>query len=200
MTGASRSIVAAAALLLAVSAPGTASATGAAGHAKEAFSGREHIAAGRPALAPFAYVQFCKKNPEQCRAPGGPEAVAATPEALDELARINGAVNRAIRPAGDRREGGLADRWELDPAEGDCEDYALSKRDRLVKAGWPAAALRLAVVRTSWGEGHAVLVVRTDKGDLVLDNLTDRVKPWRKTGLQFVKIQSGDKPKVWYAL
>ncbi|MNL69638.1 hypothetical protein D3C87_1945270 [compost metagenome] len=58
----------------------------------------------------------------------------------------------------------------------------------------------MAVARTRSGEGHAVLVVKTSKGDLVLDNRSSAIKPWRSTDLRWVKIQSGDNPKRWFAM
>jgi predicted transglutaminase-like cysteine proteinase len=80
-----------------------------------------------------------------------------------------------IRPAG---EAGDRDRWEADVAAGDCEDYALTKRRKLIALGWSARALRIAVARTASVEGHAVLVVATSQGDLVLDNCTMAVRGW----------------------
>jgi predicted transglutaminase-like cysteine proteinase len=36
-------------------------------------------------------------------------------------------------------------------------------------------------------------MVRTDRGDLILDNKTNAVLPWRQTGYDFVK-REGDGP------
>ena len=58
---------------------------------------------------------------------------------------------------------------------GDCEDYVLEKRRELMHKGLSASDLLITVVRKPDGEGHAMLTVRTDKGDFVLDNLTDAV-------------------------
>jgi len=92
------------------------------------------------------------------------------------------------------RDGG--DTWSVDPAYGDCEDYAMTKRSHLIHMGVPASALRIAYVKTSWGEGHAVLVVRTDSGELVLDNLTRAILPIQQTGLRVVSM-SGANPSRW---
>ena len=46
----------------------------------------------------------------------------------------------------------------------------LLKRRMLMQAGWPREALLITVVRDKKGEGHAVLTVKTDKGDFILDN------------------------------
>jgi predicted transglutaminase-like cysteine proteinase len=52
-------------------------------------------------------------------------------------------------------------------------------------------------VRKPDGEGHAVLTVRTDKGDFILDNLTDKVRQWDQTGYRFLKRQAEDHTGRW---
>lgn len=153
-------------------------------------------------LAPMGHVVFCLRHADECRSdPGGdPGPVELTPERLALLERVNGEVNRTIRPRPDRRGPGVIDQWSLAPETGDCEDYALTKRHRLQAEGWPAAALRLATTRTRDGEGHAVLVVRTAAGDLVLDNRTGTILPWTATDLSWISIQSGTDPRLWHGL
>ncbi len=51
----------------------------------------------------------------------------------------------------------------------------------------PISDLLITVVRQMNGEGHAVLTVRTDRGDYVLDNLELRVKPWNETSYDYLK-------------
>jgi len=55
------------------------------------------------------------------------------------------------------------------------------------------------VVIDEIGEGHAVLMVRTDRGDLILDNKTNAVLPWQRTGYSFVK-REGQDGKAWVSL
>src|SRR2546421_256375 len=83
---------------------------------------------------------------------------------------------------------------------GDCEDYALLKRRLLTQAGWPRQALLMTVVRDKRGDGHAVLTVKSDKGEFVLDNQNEDVLLWSETGYRFVKRQSQTDPNVWIAL
>jgi predicted transglutaminase-like cysteine proteinase len=83
---------------------------------------------------------------------------------------------------------------------GDCNDYAVTKRHALLRSGLPAKTLRLSTVRTSSGTGHLVLVVVTTMGDLVLDNLTDAIRPWRSTDYHWLKIQSANDAKVWFTV
>jgi len=82
--------------------------------------------------------------------------------------------------------------------QGDCEDFALTKRKKLIEMGWSSRSLRIAVALTGRGEGHAVLIAKTSEGDLVLDNRTSAIKDWRRTDLQLVMLQSKDNPQQWY--
>jgi Bacterial transglutaminase-like cysteine proteinase BTLCP len=97
-------------------------------------------------------------------------------------------------------EGVLAEKWLINPASGDCNDYAVSKRFELLKRGWPARALLLSEVRTAWGEGHLVLIVRTSVGDLVLDNLTPQIRPWTRAPYHWVRMQTPNNPNFWASL
>jgi predicted transglutaminase-like cysteine proteinase len=70
----------------------------------------------------------------------------------------------------------------------------------LIDAGWPREALLITVVRDKKGEGHAVLTVKTDKGEFILDNQNENVVAWTETGYRFVKRQSQGDPNVWVSL
>jgi predicted transglutaminase-like cysteine proteinase len=87
-----------------------------------------------------------------------------------------------------------------DRGVGDCEDYVLEKRRRLNQFGISLADLLITVVRKPDGEGHAVLTVRTSKGDYILDNLTDKVRPWNQTGYRFLKRQAADNTGRWVSI
>jgi predicted transglutaminase-like cysteine proteinase len=141
--------------------------------------------------APLGYQLMCLKSPQECKG-GGASSVAATEDVLQTLKRVNVQVNRAIRPRNDRG----ADVWTASATSGDCEDYVLAKRRALVKAGISASALRIAYVKTRRGEGHAILVVKTSRGDLVLDNLNGSVRPLSQSGYRIVSI-SGANPMNW---
>jgi predicted transglutaminase-like cysteine proteinase len=96
---------------------------------------------------------------------------------------------------------GMIDRWNYpDDGYGDCEDYVLLKRRMLMQAGWPRQALLITVVRDHNDEGHAVLTVKTDKGEFILDNQTQDILLWSETGYHFIKRQSQTDPNVWVSL
>ena len=89
--------------------------------------------------------------------------------------RINKWVNEPIKPMTDLEHWGVVEKWSYpDDGYGDCEDYVLLKRRMLIQAGWPREALLITVVRDKKGEGHAVLTVKTDKGEFILDNQNPR--------------------------
>ena len=83
---------------------------------------------------------------------------------------------------------------------GDCEEYVLEKQRELRNAGLAVSNLLITVLRRSNGEGHAVLTVRTDKGDYVLDNLNDKVVEWHKTDYTYLKIQSSRDSGRWVSI
>ncbi|ADZ70062.1 hypothetical protein SL003B_1634 [Polymorphum gilvum SL003B-26A1] len=169
--------------------------------AARAEPGRFMAMAGS-ASAPVGHKVFCTENPQACR--GGtdsPVVVKLTRERWDDLIRINDAVNAEIRPVTDQELYGVAEYWTYpDAGAGDCEEFALEKQRRLARAGWPASALLLAVVKDLKNEGHAVLIVRTDQGDIVLDNQIEAVLPWYSTPYRFVKRQSTTQPARWTAI
>lgn len=159
--------------------------------------GIEFLVARQATLAPFAFVKFCRANPADCSRSSGPAIAELTNGREYQLRQVNRQVNRSIKPV---NEIGSRDVWEANVKQGDCEDFALTKRRMLISLGWSPRALRIAVTRTASGEGHAVLVVKTSKGDLVLDNRTSAIKGFKRTDLSWVKIQSGDNPRMWHAL
>ena len=76
----------------------------------------------------------------------------------------------------------------------------LLKRRMLMQAGWPRQALLITVVRDRQGDGHAVLTVKTDEGEFILDNQNPEIVLWSETGYHFVKRQSQTDPNNWIAL
>lgn len=161
-------------------------------------AGSEFHRASVAVLAPLSAVRFCMVVPDDCAPAVRAHAVVPfTPKLQDTIAATNAAVNGGIKPAPGRAALGRLQAWTVSPADGNCNDYAITKRHHLLKAGLPAGALLLAMVRTSAGESHLVLVVRSGVGDLVLDNLTADILPWEQTGYRLIKRQSPAGPLSW---
>ena len=153
------------------------------------------------AQPPYGFVRFCEVQQEECAAGIIDDArFQATPERLSELDDVNRTVNHDIEPATDMEIYGVNELWTLPAKRGDCEDFALLKRHRLIERGWPAGALLMTVVRDEKNEGHAVLTARTSQGDFVLDNKVESVRLWNQTPYHFVMRQSYLDPKVWVSL
>jgi len=159
------------------------------------------IIEGSPALAPFQHVRFCLRYPSDCQSnPTETDRITLNAENIELLKRVNRTVNATIVSTIKSYGPELADGWSIAPSMGDCNDYAVTKRHALLRSGLPAKTLRLSTVRTSSGTGHLVLVVVTTMGDLVLDNLTDAIRPWRSTDYHWLKIQSANDAKVWFTV
>ena len=150
-------------------------------------------------MAPLSFVQFCMVYGQECAAQGEPDAlIRLTPEVLAQIERVNREVNRSIRPVS--KAGDALEAWRIAPASGDCNDFAVTKRHRLVALGLPSSALLLATAMTTWGEGHLLVVLRTEEGDLVLDNLVETIRPWNSTGYRWLARQSSQHPRHWEAV
>ncbi len=153
------------------------------------------------APAPYGFVAFCERAPDECAANGAFDArFDGSPARLSELDQINRLVNQRIAPATDLELYGIVEHWTLPSDKGDCEDYALLKRQMLIKRGWPTSALLMTVVRDEQGDGHAVLTARTLQGDYILDNKRTDIRPWHQTGYRYVMRQSFVDPRLWMAL
>jgi predicted transglutaminase-like cysteine proteinase len=160
---------------------------------------RTPILEASPILAPFQHVRFCLRYPADCKSdPKENERIALNDETAQLIDRVNRDINASIIPIAKGYGSNIEDGWTISPATGDCNDYAVTKRHELLQEGLPAKALRLSVVKTSSGIGHLVLVLMTNKGDLVLDNLTETIKPWQKTNYHWLKIQSVTDARLWY--
>jgi predicted transglutaminase-like cysteine proteinase len=160
------------------------------------------ISIGSEAKPPIGWVQFCSDNAGECDVQrGGALDVVLSAKAWSDLVRVNRWANDHIQPVTDLEHWGVVERWDY-PTDGygDCEDYVLLKRQMLMKAGWPASALLVTVVRDKKGDGHAVLTVKTDKGEFILDNQNESIVLWSETGYRFVKRQSQVDPNAWVAL
>jgi predicted transglutaminase-like cysteine proteinase len=160
------------------------------------------VAVGAAARPPIGWLEFCAEHAHECQTrPAEPRDIVLSTKLWKDLVRINKRVNESIRPVTDLEHWGVAERWNYpDDGYGDCEDYVLLKRRMLMQAGWPRQALLITVVRDKRGYGHAVLTVRTDKGEFILDNQNPEILLWADTGYRFVKRQSQSDPNVWVVL
>ena len=163
-----------------------------------AEAGATVLSAARPIAA---WVAFCQSYPGECAVDRAePARIALTPAAWTAIVSVNRRVNKTIQPMTDMDHLHVADRWDLaEDGIGDCEDFQLLKRHLLAEAGLPKRAMRMTVVIDEKGEGHAVLTLITDRGDLVLDNKTGTILPWHRTGYVFIKRESQD-AVAWVSL
>jgi predicted transglutaminase-like cysteine proteinase len=164
----------------------------------EPLSARKAIRIGfapveeQEAWPPAAWPDYCARHPDDCAVNlTQPLQVLLTPQLRQTIQAIDSLVNAALQPMTDLDHWGVEDHWDLaEDGYGDCEDYQLLKRQMLLKAGLPRRAMLMTVVRDKKGAGHALLMIRTNQGDLILDNMRDEVLLWSETGYTFLKRES----------
>lgn len=149
--------------------------------------------------APAGFSGLCSKYSWVCASTG---QARISDGALLRLAKdINDKVNRQTPTIEDRVQYGRDEHWALPTARGgDCEDFVLLKKKTLIEHGVPSSNLLIATVLDRRLQSHAVLVLRTSKGDLVLDNLNKKIRPWKKTGYTFLKLQNPASLGTWHAV
>lgn len=152
----------------------------------------EPVRTGEAARPIAAWVEFCETYKAECRVDESePEIVQLTPEMWRLVNDVNTRVNRTVKPVTDMEHWGVVDRWNLtEDGKGDCEDMQLLKRRKLAEFGLPRRAMLMTVALDENDEGHAVLMLRTDRGDLILDNKRDEVLSWDRTPYVYVKRES----------
>jgi predicted transglutaminase-like cysteine proteinase len=157
---------------------------------------------GSETSVPYGWVDFCRRYRNECEdAAAQPRDIELTAKAYREIQRVNAWVNHSIVPVSDVDHWGVVDQWDYPTdGKGDCEDFALLKRRMLIERGFPRAALLMTVVKEKNGDGHAVLTVKTNRGEFVLDNMNDAIKPWTRTDYRFVKRQSQATANIWVTI
>jgi predicted transglutaminase-like cysteine proteinase len=152
--------------------------------------------------SPSAWQDFCRRYSDECHPSStSPSRVALNAETWLIISDINTWANHTIKPVTDLEHWGVVDRWDIPTDQkGDCEDFALLKRKTLHSLGLPQSSLLMTVVINEHDEGHAVLTVATDHGDLILDNVTDQIISWDQTHYYFVERQSMNDPNIWTRL
>lgn len=147
---------------------------------------------------PVGHYELCRRLPAECSQKTAKQApVELTRNLWAAMLKINNAVNMAVAPLTDMEMWGQEEYWSYPDGQGDCEDYVLEKRRQLMALGVPAGDLLITVVRQPNGDGHAVLTVRTGRGEFVLDNLEPRVLAWADTEYTYLKRQSERNSGVW---
>jgi len=155
---------------------------------------------GRTSI-PIGHARFCQTRPQECTFNTNvQEAVHLTKSRWRELLEVNTSFNASIVPVTDQELYGVAEFWTYPQGYGDCEEYALAKRRELIKRGWNPSTLLITVLISQKIGGHAVLMVRTDRGDLILDNLEGLIKVWNQTPYQFIKRQSQSNAGQWVSI
>lgn len=161
-----------------------------------------YASVGPDTSVPFGWLDFCQRYRGECASDTRPAAdVELTTATMAKIQRVNAYVNKSITPVSDMDHWGVVDQWDYPTdGKGDCEDFALLKRKLLIEEGFPRQALLMTVVKDGNNDGHAILTVKTTKGEYALDNMTDTVKLWTATPYRYVKRQAQTGQNEWVAL
>jgi len=165
------------------------------GSPAEAIEGRfiQSVAVSPP---PSGARQLCRQYTWACSTKTS--VSMSSQQEMQIIQRINRQVNATTRSVTDQSQYRMAERWALPTSRGgDCEDFALLKKRDLIRAGVDPSKLLIATVLDTRRNSHAVLVYRSAAGDLVLDNLTNKIKPWSATRYLFLRMQNPRKPSGW---
>jgi predicted transglutaminase-like cysteine proteinase len=142
-------------------------------------------AAAMPAPQPVGAKDYCAVIPAAaaqpfwdnfCQADAAPVTVALTPERWNELASIQNQVDGSITY-------NATSSWDPLSSVGDCKTYSAATALTLLEHGWPAGAVRIATAfvndgSAQQGASHAVVLVDTDKGTIVLDSRQAGPRAW----------------------
>lgn len=159
--------------------------------AGERASKPAYMPLGRALVAPISFDKFFDRKPQRCARSQGVRRITLNSETRQKLEEVQRGVNRSLS--------GL-ERWNDDATRNDCTDYALTKRSRLLDMGYPPSALLIAVAYVPSEEAHLLLVVVTDQGDFVLDNLRRTVVRWNQLPYRWVMRSTPQDPKTWQAI
>ncbi|MFD1198487.1 transglutaminase-like cysteine peptidase [Brucella gallinifaecis] len=156
---------------------------------------------GERTSQPIGHYDFCQRHPAECNIMNKNSIpLTLNRNIWQEIITINASINQRIAPRTDLDVWGQEEYWEYPTIAGDCDDYMLLKRRELMALGIPANTLLMTVVRQQNGEGHAVLTIRTDRGDFILDNLDQRVRLWNDTDYTYLKRQSTTNSGAWVSI
>lgn len=170
------------------------------GGAGSAFAEIMNMQVGGSTNPPVGYIDFCRNFQGECVSRGSDKPEALTERRWRDLQEVNDLANSIVSPVTDLEYYGREEVWTLPESSGDCEDYVLLKRKWLIERGWSTGSLLVSVVFDEVGAGHAVLLVRTTRGDFVLDNKTDKLRRWYETPYRYVKRQSVSDPNRWVSI
>lgn len=167
----------------------------------QAYSADAFMALTGQTSQPIGHYEFCQRMKALCTIHNKDlKPVHLTEKTWNYLQKINQGVNARVRPTTDLELYGKEEYWAYPKDAGDCEDYVLQKQLELSQKGFPLSTLLITVVRKPDGEGHAVLTVRTDRGDFVLDNLREDILLWKDSEYTYLKRQSAEFTGRWVGI
>lgn len=141
---------------------------------------------------PRGFRVYCQEHPDQCRIRTEAKPVNYL-QWESTLEDVNRSVNASIKYRSE-----AVDHFDDSPEYGDCDDYALTKRNILLKRGFdPSTVLFLYAHPQDAAEDHTVLVVRTNYGLKVMDNMADEIYDLDRMMVDWAYMEGAANPKSW---
>jgi predicted transglutaminase-like cysteine proteinase len=139
-----------------------------------------------------------------------PEDYTVNNNEIEKIRKINKGVNKSIQYKYDIEQYGIEEYHALPKSGyGDCEDFALEKMFRLMKAGVSPKKMSMAYVGVNEeiNSDHAVLLVHTSKGPLILDSIVnaegkhvDEIKYLTQTNYRLYYMQNPNNHVQWFGI
>lgn len=146
---------------------------------------------------------YCARNPDDPLVANTENTqLSYTAQLMADMQKVQSDIQNRNHYKLDKDQYGQLEHWTTmqQGGSGDCEDYALTKAAALIDLGYPASAIHIECGITKNGDGHAYLVVQTDQGDYVMDNMYKGVIPYSKITYKNRRRQTGPEWKDYGVL
>lgn len=151
---------------------------------------------GENALAPLELTGFCLRKPQRCVPTDQLSRIILDAAHYIEINRVQSDMRRILVGG----NGLPVAPWDDELTTDVCYQHALMARSRLLDRGYPSSALLLAVAITDRSEGHLVLVIVSDRGDFILDNLRVGLERWDALPYHWIKRSTPQNLQFWRAI
>ena len=166
--------------------------------ARPAESANAFMAPLKTIAPPAGFGGVCDRYAWVCAKSSQNQKNLTDSEIIAIARQVNRSVNARVRDVSDLQQYKQLEHWALPTRMGgDCEDFALQKKRDLIARGVAPDRLLIATALTPQSVAHAVLILRTAGGDLVLDNRHRAIKPWQETEYSYLRMQNPKAPNRW---
>lgn len=154
-----------------------------------------------PVAAPIGYYPLCYNQPNTsaCEKPDKPLPSSQPPDSLD----MQLSIQRVFDYSSDEDQHGIKEHWASYDSEsvyregfkGDCDDYALTYADSLIREGADPGDIALVFAQTRHTPTYHLTVLYRGK---IYDNINKWPAYWDTLDYEYLKAMLFDSPGTWY--